>query len=309
MQDNIQGFLRLFGDIAFRGNLRDCHYFDGLVNKWDCINTKVQELMDDGLTFESHCLSLYIQQDKTVWDGILEIFEKTRKQGKTIKTIRNRKDYFYKHFSKWVGRHSTRLLAAELEECKDKPYDEKFRYDEGLVAWWWNYYLGEYEKDIAACAMAELYPVTDHQEVIVNAVMMDKRMKGNRTEPKFTCPASYIKLCVQAREKPYVLFEWRKLSNASEMMGKFDAKRYDWDADEPALKKLKKLVPKAVIDCMDTPQNLYGDTNDWFYVYFHWEPKDFSFAQVRKAERAVKQLIVPKLGTFKRVKNPTKAKE
>jgi hypothetical protein len=150
-----------------------------------------------------------------------------------------------------------------------------------------------------------IYTINDgYAEIIRNAKKMEKRMRGNRTEPVLTLPTSKTELHVAAREECWLKFEWDRLSNAATMMGKFEAQKYNWDKDEHLLAKLKKMFPHARIECMDTPSNLDGDTNDWFYVYFHWKPEHFSWAQVRKAEKAVKKIMFPLLGKFRPSSEP-----
>jgi len=65
----------------------------------------------------------------------------------------------------------------------------------------------------------------------------------------------------------------------------------DWS--KPLNKRIRKMFPNCKISFMDVPYNLYGDENNWFEVFFQWEPEHFSWRQVIKAQRAVKKMIVP----------------
>jgi len=306
--------LRMFqGAIAFIGPETEVRRADLLVNKWDAIHTKVQTIFDDGLTYCNHCMSLYIQHDASCWRDMEDLFRRTKLQGKTAKTIRKKADYFTKHFWKVLHRHPDLAKIERENDFKNgTPWDEQFRVDSSLCIWWMNYYFATHDAELNVPPFP-LYTVEeDHAKILANAKKLERRMKGNRKEPKFTIKASEVKLEVQARDDCWIKFEWDDLSNACELMGLFETSGWTardgthYDHTKAPRKKLNKMFPHAEIECMDTPSNLYGDTNNWFYVYFHWKPEHFSWAQVRKAERAMKELVVPRLGTFRPADKPKK---
>lgn len=303
-----QSILRAFlhKDILFLGDSTEASRIASLVNKWTDLGIEPEVLFDDGLIFNDHCLSLYLQNDSRAWSGFESLCARTLKQGKTLKTLRKKRDYFHKGFLKLIHDNPQLFQAErEQEEREGVSYPDRFSYSHGLVNWWFNYYLRICDSGMNA-EPVEIYPITDkdslrHKNFIIeNAKALERNTRGNVKPPVFTVPASEIKMDVRAStDECWIEFRWERLSNAWEMMGKFDAQQYSWDHDKPSLVKLKKAVPKARIECMDTPSDMYGGTNDWFYVWFHWDTKEFSWAEVRKAEQAIKKLVSPSLKTFR----------
>jgi hypothetical protein len=296
----------MFGDqgVAYVGP--GAGFVNALVQKWGSVYTKVEDLFDDGLTYPNHCMSLYIQQDSRAWAAMENLFRRTKLQGKTKKTIWKKEEYFRKGFWKIVKDNpQLAKIEGENDHTDNTDWDEQFRVDSSLASWWLNYYFSEHDPEM--CHEVPLYTINDKcAEIIRNAKKLEKRMRGNRTEPVLTLPTSETKLHVTSKDKCWLKFEWDGLSNAPYMMGKFAARQYSWDKDKPLLAKLKKMFPHASIKCMDTPSNLYGETNNWFYIYFHWEPEQFSWAQVRKAEKAIQKFMFPLLGKFRPSTEPQK---
>lgn len=298
--------IKMFADerIAYVGD--EAARMNALIQKWDSIWTRVEYLFDDGLTYPNHSMSLSLQQDARAWAAMEDLFRRTKLQGKTKKTIWKKEEYFRRGFWK-VLQDNPQLAKIEKEnDLKDDTEEsDRFWVDSSLASWWLNYYFAEHDPEMQH--QVPLYTINEgYAEIIRNARKMERRMKGNRTEPVLTLPTSETELHVAAREKCWLKFEWDELSNAAHMMGKFEAQKYNWDKDEKLLAKLKLMFPHASIECMDTVQNLYGDSNNWFYVYFHWEPEHFSWAQVRKAEKAVRKIMYPLLGKFRPSTEPKK---
>lgn len=304
--------LRFFADrrVAYVGP--EAKRLNDLVQKWDSCHSCIEELFDDGLTFPNHCMSLYIQQDTRAWRQMEELFCKTKLQGKTKKTIYKKEEYFRKGFWKII-KDNPDLAKLEHEQDKEenKPWEERFHVDESLCLWWLNYYFSEHDPEMQH--QVPLYTIEpSYAAIIATAKNLERRMRGNRTEPVLTLPTSETKLVVQAWEECYLMFEWDNLSNAAYMMDLFrqdgwtasDGQHFDWT--KAPRKKLNRMFPHARIDTMNTPTNLYGDKNDWFYIHFNWKPEHFSWAQVRKAEKAVREIVFPKLGKFRPSTEPEK---
>lgn len=298
----MNAILRVYqGDIAFIGDEVECNRLALLLNKWDNVYTVVQTLFDDGLSYRNHCLSLNIQNNSAPCNDLENLFERTKKQGKTVKTIRNKIDYFRHEFRKLIRKHFD-VLTKHEEPLQDGEY---YWWDESLSNWWLNYYFNTHDKELGAPEIPLRLLSEGAVEMVKNALVMERRNRGNAEIPKFTVKVSESKVRLSTHEDCFVKFEWDELANAAEMMGLFevngwtarDGKHFDW-TKEPR-KKLNKMFPHARIETMNTPTNLYQQSNKWFYIYFHWKPEYFSWAQVRKAEAAVKKLIVPKLGKFR----------
>lgn len=300
----MNAILRIYqGDIAFIGPEIECNRLALLLKKWDSVYTRVETLFDDGLTYRSHCMSLNLQNNASTWRDMENLFERTKKQGKTVKTIKNKIRYFNHEFPKIIRKHIN-LLVKNEEPLGDGEY---YWWDSGLTNWWLNYYFGTYDKELEAKVF--LYTINDRAaEMVKNALVMERNNRGNGEEPKFVVQASEIKVHKSTQQDCYVKFEWSKLSNAGEMMNHFNFYKFSWGSEQisNARKKLRSMFPHARIECMNTHENLYQQKNDWFYIYFRWAPARFTWAQVRKAEQAVKKLVVPKLGTFRPANEPEK---
>ncbi len=299
----MNAILRIFqGTVAFKGEDYECRNMDRLLQKWDNIRTEIEALFDDGLTFGSHCMSLYIQQDREAWRAMLELFEKTKAQGKTAKTIEKKKYYFRDGFRKIMRKHAHRLF--EHEELQED--GEPLRYDEGLWIWWLNYYFAEHDKELGAPEY-ELYPIDpDSADVIKSAQTLERNCHGNNTPPPIPFPASERKIELEARGKSHLWLEWKKMDfgQACRLMDLCEEHITHWRDGETSdysgkfRKQLKRLLPNCEIDSMDTKYNLYGDSNNWFYINFAWESKHFTWAQVKKALKFVKENIKPRISKF-----------
>lgn len=303
-----QSILRAFisKDILFVGKRAVVNAISRLINKWSDLDTSPEILFDDGLIYNDHCLSLYLQNDSYAWAEFKKLCERTKKQGKTLKTLQKKRTYFTKGFNKLISNNPQLLqVEREKEKAEGTSYCDRFSYSEGLVNWWFNYYLQVYDAKMNADPV-EVYPITHNDLlrskdfIIGNANALEKNNRGNVKPPKFTVSTSKINMDVRATtDECWIEFRWERLSNAAEMMGKFQAQKYRWDHDKPSLTKLKKAVPNARIECMDCLSDMYGNSNNWFYVCFHWNTHNFTWAEARKAEQAVKKLVSPHLGTFR----------
>lgn len=292
--------VRFYADrrIAYVGP--DAQHKVNLANKWGGVYNRIEPLFDDGLSYSNHCMSLYLQNDSKAWREFVALCERTKQQGKTVKTVWKKEEYFRKGFWK-VIHDNPQLAKIEKEESKTLPYEEQFCCDSALCSWWLQWYFDNYDAELKIKVV--LYAVDeDYAQIIRNAEAMEKRMKGNNTPPELKLfAASEKKLDVDSARDCVLKFEWRRMDfgeacRLMELCKKWiyrshDGSISDWSGT--IRKKLRKMFPKCDISCMDTPYNLYQEKNNWFYIYFTWEPKDFSFAQVRKAERAVKKLICP----------------
>lgn len=307
-----QAILKMFCDrrVAFIGEYSEVNRIAKICQKWDDTYLVVQELFDDGLNFYNHCMSLYIQNDGRAWRAMEDLFRRTKEQGKTAKTVWKKEAYFRKGF--WKIIHDNPQLAEDEKAEARKSHDiDNFQVDSALCNWWMQYYFDEF--DPALKVKIKLYNICeDYAEIVTNALAMERRMKGNRTEPKLTLPCSETELKVHARDECFLRFEWDNLSNAYEMMERLkqwgwqsNSGKY-WDHTTPVRKRLKRMFPNARIECMNTRESMNGDANNWFYIYFNWKPKDFSWAQVRKAERAVKELVFPHIKQFRPAAVPKK---
>jgi len=294
----VNAILRIFlGEVAYIGTVAECNRYKSILEKWGREwNVDSLPLFDDGLTYHSHCLS----HDSSAWRDMLDIFERTKKQGKTDKTIEKKVKYFQHHFQLLVRKHRARLILHEENR-------HEFEDDEGLRRWWTNYYFATFD-DVLNFKPIELYKVGDKsKEVLENVLALDGNNRGNAKPPKFTVAASEIEVKVRdhtfGRENCWVKFEWDNTDDAFNLMNLFKKDGWQsrdgkwWDNSGNLRKKLNTAIKemKCSVDTMNTPYNLYQQANNWFYIYFHWHPKDFTWARVKQAEQIVKKLVVPQL--------------
>ncbi len=299
----VNAILRIFlGEVAYIGTQSECNRYKSILEKWGREwNVDSLAIFDDGLTYYSHCLSLYIQNDREAWRDMLNIFERTKTQGKTDKTIEKKVKYFQHHFGILLRKHRARLILNEEDR-------HEFEDDEGLHRWWTNYYFSTYDNTLNFKPI-ELYQVGDQsKEVLENVLALDGNNKGNATPPKFTVAASEIEVRVRDNtldgQYCWVKFEWDVMDDSYRLMDLFKHSGWRsndgkwWDNSGNLRKKLNKEIRSlkcSTVETMNTPQNLYQQANNWFYIYFYWKPKDFTWARVKKAEQIVKKLVIPQL--------------
>jgi hypothetical protein len=82
--------------------------------------------------------------------------------------------------------------------------------------------------------------------------------------------------------------------------------QYDWETTPNLAAKFRKMFPKVSFMFMDTPNDLYGGSNNWFYVIAQWNPEDFSWAEVKRLEKEVKKWVMPYMKTFRPENVPAK---
>jgi hypothetical protein len=295
-----QSMLRFFADrrVAMIGDSVEVRRAAQLVSKWDGASHEVEDFMDDGLTFESHCMSLYIQNDRQAWTEMEQLFAKTKEQGKTSKSNWRKAEYFRRGFSQIMKRHSSRLCEYERQQDKEenRQYLERFRYDGyELCNWWINYYFAQHDAEMQWKPLESYTVSEDYSEMITNAKTLEKKCKGITNPPDLVplVECSEIETHIDTRGKVYVSFEWADMNHgeACHLMGAFKSGGWTsrdgtyYDHTEPLRKKLNKAFPHCSFQIMDTPSNLYGDNNNWFYIYFKWKPEHFSWAQIKKAAK------------------------
>lgn len=304
----------LNGEIAYIGTHSECNLRKCLLEKWGrCWNVDSMVLFDeDGLTYYSHSISLYIQNDQRAWQDMLELFEKTKQQGKTNKTIEKKVKYLQHGIGKLLYNHRTRLILQEEDR-------HEWHADEGFYRYWINYYFATYDGEMNFTPIL-LYQVGEQSKAILeNVETLESNNHGIVTPPKFTVPASEIEVKIVDHAFDgadcYVKFEWDETDDASHLMGLFKKDGWksnngEWcDMSGEQRLKLEKLIKglKCKVETMNTPTNLYQQSNKWFYIYFHWQPKDFTWKRVKKVEKIIKELVVPYLkNKFRPANEPKK---
>lgn len=280
------------GGPGFIGPVSECHRLAHLLNKWDSIDYDIKPLFDDGLTYGEHCMSLYLESDKSAWGEMEDLFVRTKKQGKTSKSNRRKETYFRKGMAAILNRHASRLLSV---------VEDAFRYSQfSLATSYLNYYFQEYDRGMDWVPLTHYCIDPERKKIIENAEILEKRCRGQRIPPKFAeVNCSEVKLHIAAREDIYLKFKWKKSQMAGAVMGLLEDRAWTsrdgthFDSSHPIRKKLKKLFPRCSLSTMDTPTNLYGDTNDWFYIYFKWKPEHFNWREVQRAAKFTKKNIEP----------------
>lgn len=67
----MNGIVRLFGNnVVFVGDWGECRRLEKIAHKWGNMPAETSELFDDGLTYDNHCMSLYIQNDSHCWHDL-----------------------------------------------------------------------------------------------------------------------------------------------------------------------------------------------------------------------------------------------
>jgi hypothetical protein len=200
--------------------------------------------------------------------------------------------------------HATRLFKNEEPQEDGEP----LRYDEGLWRWWLNYYFAEHDPEMQWQEIP-LYTIDpENNQTVVNCQTLERVTGGKADIPKIPFEATIKKIELEGRNGVHFFVEWRDMNwhKACRLMDLCEEHFITWRAGDVSdysgkfRKQMRKLLPNCKIDSMDVKQNLYGDENRWFYLNFEWEPEHFSWAQVRKALKFVKEKIVPLVGEYRK---------
>lgn len=277
-----QAILSMFCNhrIGLRGTVQACNLTDQLLQKWDRISTQIQVIFDDGLIHGDHCMSLYIQNDRHVWEAIQALFLKTHAQGKTEKTWRKKTNYFHHHFDKIMGANSHHLLKVDRDAEKEDgvKYEDRLTYTEALWQWWFNYYLGACE--VPQFPRQVLYPIDREMvEIIERAELFERQLVTAEPAPQqVSCTRRAFDLA--ARHKSVTVgYHWDDLAFGV-VYGLIESfKSYHKNG-----KRLRAIVGDATIDVMDTPNAMNGMENNWFYIYVTWPADKFRWATMQEVE-------------------------
>jgi hypothetical protein len=270
-----------------------------LYAKWDELDgMHVVQLFDDGLEYEAHCINLILENDKPFYDDLQDLYRRTKKQGKTPKTAEKKIEYFKKSFGKIWYKHRNRLFnIQENQELYDYAWDNR--------AWLERLNLNQYFIECDPGMINEYFPIykgcNDYFPCSIEGLNKLENSAGGISKPiTFDVGCTKIKIGLRLADWDrkresymWVKFNWEGLQTAPHDVNR-EFEYYDLKA-----KLMDRIPGVSFLDHMDRMSNLYGSANKWEDIYITWPVDKWTWDSFQQANDAMKELIVPLLGTYR----------
>jgi hypothetical protein len=250
---------------------------------------------DTGLDHRDANMVFVMENDQTTMYLIHDLCRKTKKQGKTAKTITKKAEYFAHRLNNIIRNANGRYWRTLRQSDQNA---EKPSFNQAAVtAYWLDWYFAEYDKELKA-PKHEPYTTS----VDVSSLCRAADLYGTRPE---SIPAKCSKIEIHLFTNCCsVCIEWNNCKAGPRLARELERPKYGWQHEPLKRQDLLRIVSgydaeARLTSTMDTPQNLYGLNNDFYYVRVLWQAEKFTWEKAQGALDKIQEMLLPELGEFK----------